>query len=255
VKIQGDEAVQEGLEEAAGKEKQGDRQDVFGPMGEFEELSPGCFYGGTDEPPAVVSAARRVRIPWFLILPVLPLLLLVWLLLPKPGNADSLPVFAPVPVDKNIDRIPGRAEVPVSDGNFVSFEFEEEIDVNTETGECLLNFMNPGQSNHDVVVQLQMTDVQAVNVMGSTGRMAEEQQKLETNPRYDPENSRTVIAESGAVPPGYQLENLTLAIQPNGAVIPPGEHSAIVYLIFYDVGTHNRAMLESQLPVTINVHN
>ena len=40
----------------------------------------------------------------------------------------------------------------------------------------------------------------------------------------------------------------------NGNVLPAGEYSATVYLVFYDVITHNRAMLETQLPVRINVH-
>jgi len=144
---------------------------------------------------------------------------------------------------------------PQSNKNSVSFQFEHKIDVCTATGECLLNFMNPGSSSHDVVVQLQLTDAQAIDIMGTTGRLAEEQQKLDGNPRYDPENHRVIIAESGAVPPGYQLENLTLAQQPNGATLPPGEYDAIVYLIFYDVNTYNRAMLETQMPVNINVNN
>jgi hypothetical protein len=115
--------------------------------------------------------------------------------------------------------------------------------------------MNPGSSNHDVVIRLQITDSQAVSIMGSTGRETYEQQKLETNPRYDPENYRVTIAESGAVPPGYQLENLRLTEHPNGAVLPPGKYSAVLYLIFYDTITYNRAILESQLPVTIIVNN
>jgi hypothetical protein len=197
-----------------------------------------------------------VKIPWYWLLPLLPLLLLLLLFLfPRAGtNADSLPVFAPVPQDIGIIAIPGAAEPQVTDGNFVSFQFENKIDVNTTTGECLLNFMNPGTSNHDMVVQLQITDAQAISIMGSTGRSDEEQQKLEANPKYDPENYRTILAESGAIPPGFQLQNLTLIEQPNGATLPPGEHSAIVYLIFYNMETHNRAMVESQLPVVISVH-
>ena len=191
-------------------------------------------------------------IPWLWTLPLLPLLLLCIMLL-KPGYPDSLTVFAPVPEDANIRPIPGAA-APVSGGNFVSFQFDNEVDVNLTSGECVLNFNNPGTSNHDVVVQMQFTDAQAARVMGGTGRTAEEQQKLDANPRYDPENYRVVIAESGAIPPGYQLTSLQLTDQPSGASLPPGTYSATIYLIFYEITSHNRAMLESQLPVTINVH-
>ena len=194
---------------------------------------------------------------WLALLPVLLflLLLLLQMLLPKPDVPDSLPVFAPVPVDINIQPIPGAASAPENDGNFVSFQFEQIIDVNIDTGECIINFRNPGSSNHDMVVQLQLTDAQAINIMGSTGRTAAEQQKLDANPRYDPENYRTTIAESGAIPPGFQLDSLMLTEQPDGAVLQPGGYNAIVYLIFYDVNTYNRAMLETQLPVYMNVHN
>lgn len=64
-----------------------------------------------------------------------------------------------------------------------------------------------------------------------------------------------MLAESGAIRPGYQLKDLRLIEQPNGAAIPPGDYNAMVYLVFYDVKTNNRAMLESQLPVVISVHN
>lgn len=40
----------------------------------------------------------------------------------------------------------------------------------------------------------------------------------------------------------------------NGATLPAGKYNAMVYLVFYDTETNNRAMLESQLPVVITVH-
>jgi hypothetical protein len=115
--------------------------------------------------------------------------------------------------------------------------------------------MNPDSSNHDIVAQLHLTDAQAVHIMGSTGRKATEQKKLDDNPNYDPDNHRVVIAESGAIPPGHKLDALTLVAQPNGATLPPGEYGATIYLIFYDSVTNNRALLESQVAVTIHVSN
>lgn len=194
-----------------------------------------------------------------LLLILLPLSLVMSLLMMLPvgkeqDTPEHLSVFAPIPKDISIQPIPDAAELPKSEGNFVSFQFENEIDIDLETGECLMNLVNPGTSNHDMVAQLQLTDAKAIEIMGSTGRTAEEQHKLNNNPQYDPENYRVTIAESGAVPPGYQLENLTLANQPNGATLSPGKYSAVVYLIFYDINTYNRAMLETQLPVYISVH-
>lgn len=192
-----------------------------------------------------------VIIPWWW--GILPAGALLFIALSVP-RLPSLSVFAPVPYDQDQIPIPDETIAPNTDGNFVSFQFEQEIDVSLSTGMCKFGFKNPGNSNHNIVVQLQFTDAQAVRVMGSTGRTQEEQRKLDGNPDYDPETYRMVIAQSGAIRPGYQLEDLKLVDQPNGATVPPGDYNAMVYLVFYDIETNNRAMLESQLPVVISVH-
>ena len=184
----------------------------------------------------------------------MPVLLLLLFLLFFIKNPIILPSFAPVPYDPDQDPIPGETIEPNADGNFASFQFEEHIDVDLATGLCKFGFKNPGNSNHNIVIQLQFTDEQAIRIMGSTGRSEEDQKKLDDNPDYDPAVNRMIIAESGAIQIGYQLENLRLVEQPNGAAIPPGEYNAIVYLMFYDIETNERAMLESQLPVVISVH-
>lgn len=191
-----------------------------------------------------------ILIPWWLGIPILGILLLI-VLLRVPG---ILPTFAPVPYDKDQVPIPNEQLLPNTDGNFVSFQFEQKIDVDLVTGLCKFAFKNPGNSNHNIVVQLQFTDAQATRVMGSTGRTPEDQKKLDDNPNYDPETYRMVIAESGAIRPSFQLEDLRLVRQPNGAHVPPGDYNAMVYLVFYDIESNNRAMLESQLPVIISVN-
>lgn len=185
-------------------------------------------------------------------IPLLGILVLLLVFLKDPDG--FLPTFAPVPYDDDAIPIPDDVNTPNTDGNFVSFQFKQQIDVDLATGFCQFEFKNPGNSNHNIVVQLQFTDAQAIRVMGGTGRSAQEQARLEAMPGYDPENNRTVIAESGAIAPGYQLDNLRLVDLEGGAVLPAGTYNAMVYLVFYDIGTNNRAMLESQLPVEITVH-
>lgn len=170
------------------------------------------------------------------------------------NNSGLLPTFAPVPYDDDAVPIPNETLSPTTDGNFVAFQFQQEIKVDSSTGLCKFEFKNPGNSTHNIVVQLQFTDGQAIRVMGSTGRSSKEQSRLESIAGYDPEAYRTVIAESGAIRPGYQLDDLRLVTHDNGATIPAGKYNAVVYLIFYDVDTNNRAMLESQLPVVIEVN-
>lgn len=194
----------------------------------------------------------------WILLPIPFLILLAVLIvmnLPGAPGGDDTQKYAPIPYDPDAVIDPDADDSkPRTDGNFASFQFEQEIDIDLTTGLCVFNFKNPGESNHNIVVQLQFTDSQAEEIMGSTGRTQEEQAELEAREDYDPDNNRTIIAESGAVRPGYMLENLKLVSQPNGAKIPAGSYHAVVYLAFYDINTNNRAMLDSQLPVVINVH-
>jgi len=191
---------------------------------------------------------------WGLGLPAILFPLIFWLLLDPPGGIDNIQIFPPPPVDPGVERIPGEPINPVTGSNFVSFEFEREIVIDMATGEGRFHFINPGNSNHDIIVQLQMTDAEAVLAMGSTGRTSEEQARLDAHPDYDPELHRMILGESGLVPVGFRMDNLTLTDQPNGASLRPGRYPAIVFLLFYDRNTHARAMLESQLPVTIIVN-
>ena len=169
-----------------------------------------------------------------------------------------IPSMESVPVYEQIDRDP--AQIPISgdvtirknDSNFISFQFEEGISVDLSTGLCTLHFKNPNSSNHYVVVHLQMTDVVAKAAMGSTGRTKEEQEEIEAGEGYDPNAYRVTIAESLAIDPGYQIDDLQLTDFAKNNLVP-GAYSAIIYLVPYDIETNGRAMLESQLPVTIEV--
>lgn len=191
--------------------------------------------------------------PWLLgLIPMLAIVgVLVAVNLPDGTGGNK---YAPVPYDPDAIANPdAEDDQPRTDGNFASFQFEQKINIDLTSGLCAFNFKNPGESNHNIVVQLQFTDEQAKTIMGSTGRTEEEQAALEAAEDYNPEINRTTIAESGSIRPGYMLENLRLISQPNGATIPPGTYNAVVYLIFYDIETNNRAMLDSQLPVVIEV--
>lgn len=193
-------------------------------------------------------------VPWWII--ALPLVLtLSAVLVFNIGNLRSnLPIFAPVPYDPDAVINPDDSNKPSKAGNFASFQFEQNIDVDLSTGLCKFNFKNPGESNHNTVVKLQFTDAQAKKIMGSTGRTKKEQQRVESSKGYNPNTYRVTIAQSGAIRPGYMLDNLRIVDQSNGATVPPGTYKAVVYLVFYDKSTNERAMLESQLPVVITVH-
>lgn len=122
---------------------------------------------------------KAIIIPIWWGLPLLALLLLLLFLFRPIG---ILPTFAPVPYDEDQIPIPGETVVPNTDGNFVSFQFEQDIDIALNTGMCNFQFKNPGNSNHDIMDSVQFTDAQAIRVMGSTGRSTKEATKTGRRP-------------------------------------------------------------------------
>lgn len=169
-----------------------------------------------------------------------------------------IPSLNNVPVYEQIDRdpaqipIPGDVTIQKEGTNFISFQFEEGISVDLNTGLCTLHFKNPNASNHYVVVYLQLTDEVAKKVMGGTGRSEKEQAEIEAREGYNPQAQRVTIAKSLAIDPGYQIDALELTDFARENLVP-GTYSAVIYLVPYDIETNSRAMLESQLPVTIEV--
>lgn len=169
-----------------------------------------------------------------------------------------IPMLNNTPVYEQIDRdpaqipIPGDITIQKEGTNFISFQFEEGISVDLDSGLCTLHFKNPNASNHYVVVYLQVSDEVAKKVMGGTGRSEREQAEIEAKEGYNPQAQRVTIAKSLAIDPGFQIDALELTDFAKENLVP-GTYSAVIYLVPYDIETNSRAMLESQLPVTIEV--
>lgn len=169
----------------------------------------------------------------------------------------TTPIYQKIPSaaqQTKIEDEEGGGKVQMrTDSNFVSFQFNKLIDVNIDEGICTLEYKNPGESNHNTVVELQICDEVAYRALGGTGRSAEEQAKLEADPDYDPKLSFVTIASCDAVSPGYMVRALAL----NELAIynlAPGSYEGVIMIYPYDVKTNSKAMLESQLPVDIIVH-
>lgn len=169
------------------------------------------------------------------------------------NQEDGIKNYTPVPYDEFQVRLPDDNKIEDDRENIVSFEFESTIPIDMETGKCNLKFKLPGNTNHNVVVELQITDNQALELLGTTGRSEEEQAKLNANEHYDPNIYRTVLARSGAIKPGYQLDDLLLLDFVKNSNITSGRYNAMMYLQFYDTKTNKRALLETQVPVEINI--
>lgn len=198
------------------------------------------------------GSSNNIVIPvWLYILGILLFFLpMIFLITNK---EDDIKNYTKVPYDEFQVPIPEDNKPTNNDDNFVSFEFEAEIPIDLYSGKCNFNFKLPSNTNHNVVVELQITDNQALQLLGTTGRSEEEQAKLDASEFYDPDIYRTVIARSGAIKPGYQLDDLLLFDFVRNANITPARYNAMIYLQFYDVKTNKRALLETQVPVVIDI--
>ncbi len=165
---------------------------------------------------------------------------------------DIAPIFNKIPDDLKQVAIEDDDATPREDSNFVSFQFNKEVEIDLDTGFCTLDYKNPGDSNHNTIVELQITDNVAKEAMGGTGRTPELQAEYEARTDYDPEAYRVVLAESDSISPGFQVAALSLS---DYALehMAPGSYDAVIMIYPYDMRTNNKAMLESQLPVTIVV--
>lgn len=173
----------------------------------------------------------------------------VTMMLLTPKNAAN-EYFPPIPVDEEAVRYDN--EEPVKGTNSIDCFFSTKIKVHKKSGKVDMNFKNPGKSNQHMVMQLQITDQELIDTMGSNGRTEEEQKELKKN-HYDPKNSRVVVGESGTVPPGYKLDKIDLNKLPNGKTLKKGNYNAIVVLSFYDIETNQKAMVNTQTPVKLVV--
>ncbi len=173
------------------------------------------------------------------------ILLLLWIF--RPG------FYPDVPVDQNANKV--EQTNPVTGTNHVSYQFTDKavFPSNSENGEFYIK--NPGDSNHNIVVEIYITDQELLNTVGTTGRSAQEQQALEATGDYSAETQRTLVAESGSIPPGYELDVLRLKPLPDGTTLTAGTYAAVAQLVFYDIATNECAMVNSELPITLVIES
>ncbi|HEY5558061.1 hypothetical protein [Acetobacterium sp.] len=194
-----------------------------------------------------IKNGGKVLLPLFLGAGALALILGA-LVITNLGNAP--PIYPAIPIDDNVTVIPNDKAKP-SDGNSVTFQFDKQIVFQNASSGGVFTFKNPGDSNKNIVVELQLTDAEIIKAFGTTCRTPVEQAKIEAQPGYSPETTRQVIGKSGAIPPGYALDEIKLQSLQDGTALKRGEYNAIIYLVFYDITTNEQAMLNTQMPVQL----
>lgn len=134
------------------------------------------------------------------------------------------PDYAPKDEEPNAEPIPDdTGEAPeTSDGGSVSLLYSPDVTVDLSEGKVTLLFGNPRKSNQDMVLQVVIRD--------------------------------RVILQSGRITPGNRVTVLELS--PDGPRLGAGKYlseNCKFVVSYYDPVSGERAMLNTEIPVTVTV--
>lgn len=158
-----------------------------------------------------------------LLITVIALCITIWVLFFREPDVILTPDYAPQQEEQNAEEIPGdddeKMESPQGGGS-VSLNFTKEVTI--ALGEKTVNLYaaNPSKSNQDIVVQVVIQD--------------------------------KVIVQSGTIKPGNQVTTLELLKGADKQLSTGGYEGKMVFLMYHpDSG--EKAIVNSEVPVTINV--
>ena len=141
---------------------------------------------------------------------------------PDTGDVNLAPDYAPLETEKNAEDMPGggdKLDAPQGGGS-VSVSFTTDVAIDISEKKSVLNFGNPHESTHDMLVQIVIQD--------------------------------TVLAQSGRLTPGHKVSQLDLL---DGAEkkLQAGVYTGKIVVFFYDAETGEKASVNSDFPVDIQV--
>ena len=145
----------------------------------------------------------------------------VWALFFRRPAASSSADYAPRQVESNAETITGESEPSLEapkGGGAVSLTYSDAVTISLSAREAAILFQNPAKSNQDIKLQLII-------------------------------DSR-VIAESGRLPAGYKLEKLSGV---DTDKLAAGTYRGKYTVSYYDTTTGEKAILSTEIPVTITV--
>lgn len=167
----------------------------------------------------------NLLIPILLIITVIAICVTVWALFFRDSGPTLAPDYAPQEEEQNAETIPNdtgeKMENPEGGGS-VSLTYSREVSIDLSDETAALLFANPGKSNQDMVLQIVIQD--------------------------------TVIVQSGTLKPGNQVTSLDLL---DGAAkkLSAGTYEGNFNVLYYNPETGEKAIVNTEIPVTITVNN
>ena len=133
------------------------------------------------------------------------------------------PDYPPQETDKNLEPIPDDDTDKLEfeeGGGAVALNLSDKLSIDLSDKRATLKFANPGSSSSNMVLWILIQD--------------------------------TVVAQSGLILPGYQIDNLDL-VKDIDKSLSEGIYEGKFVVHFYDPETNERAVVNSEFPVTITV--
>lgn len=165
---------------------------------------------------------------WWWILLLLILLIsvgvIVWALFLRAPKTDNTlaPDYAPRQVEQHAQRYGEETSKleQTEGGGAVTLEYTTDVDINLSEKKVYFSVANPYQSNQSMLVQIKIKD--------------------------------EVIAESGTLQPGYRLGELNITEQ-KAKMLSEGVYDGQILIWYYQPDTGERAVVNTAIPVRINV--
>ena len=139
------------------------------------------------------------------------------------GQQTLTPDYAPQQQEQNAETIPddsGEKMEKPEGGGAVSLTYSNEVTIDLSDKAAAVYFANPGKSNQDMVLQIVIQD--------------------------------TVILQSGTLKPGNQVKLLNL-LEGAEDMLQPGGYEGKFVVLYYDPISGEKSMVNTEIPITINV--
>ena len=148
----------------------------------------------------------------------------VWAVFFREPETTLTPDYAPQETEPNAEAIPndsGEKMESEKGGGSVSLTYSNQVEIDLGEEAALLFFANPGKSNQSIVLQIVIQD--------------------------------EVIVQSGALMPGNQVKQLDL-LSGAAAKLSPGGYDGLFVILYYDQVTGEKAVVNTEIPIHITVH-
>lgn len=166
---------------------------------------------------------KKKKRKWIIILLVLIAVdLALWAFLSR-EDSTLAPDYAPVDEEQYAQDIGDGGDEKMKQqkgGGAVSLTYTTEVKIGAEKKQASLFFANPSKSNQDIVLQIVVHDV--------------------------------VIAQSGRLSPGKQIEKLDL-IESGAKKLQSGGYHGEFVVLYYQPDTHEKTIVNTKIPVNITV--